>query len=97
MMKVIPLRLTGSADEIEETLDQVTNRVMEGLPRFQAIEALHGYQDMKWVTNYSQNHWKGTDGRERLMGMLRGHVANGETVRKEDIESFFAGLRRGGE
>jgi hypothetical protein len=34
--------------------------------------------------------------RDRLMGMLRGHVANGETVKKEDIESFFAGLRRGG-
>jgi hypothetical protein len=43
------------------------------------------------------SYWKGTDDRERLMGMLRGHVANGETVRKEDIESFFAGLRRGGE
>jgi hypothetical protein len=38
----------------------------------------------------------GADGRDRLMGMLRGHVANGETVRKEDIETFFAGLRRGG-
>jgi E3 ubiquitin-protein ligase UBR7 len=38
---------TGLADEIEETLDQVTNRVMEGLPRVQAIEALHGYQNMK--------------------------------------------------
>ena len=33
----------------DETLDEVTNRVMEGLPRFQAIEALHGYQDMKSV------------------------------------------------
>jgi hypothetical protein len=43
------------------------------------------------------NAWEGADDRERLMGMLRGHVANGETVRKEDIESFFAGLRRGGE
>ena len=40
---------------------------------------------------------EGANDRERLMGMLRGHVANGETVRKEDIETFFAGLRRGGE
>ena len=31
----------------EETLDEVTNRVVESLPRVQAIEALHGYQNMK--------------------------------------------------
>jgi E3 ubiquitin-protein ligase UBR7 len=35
------------ADETDETLDEVTNRVMNGLPRVQAIEALHGYQNMK--------------------------------------------------
>ena len=29
------------------------------------------------------------------MGMLRGHVAKGETVRKEDIDTFFQGLRGG--
>ena len=69
---------------------------MEGLPRVQAIEALHGYQNMKQVLIHFQISRRGADDRERLMGMLRGHVANGETVRKEDIESFFAGLRRGG-
>ena len=42
-----PFESTRLADEIEETLDQVTNRVMEGLPRVQAIEAIHGYQNMK--------------------------------------------------
>jgi len=37
----------GLSDDVDETLDDVTNRVMEGLPRVQAIEALHGYQNMK--------------------------------------------------
>ena len=36
----------------EETLDEVTNRVVGSLPRVQAIEALHGYQNMKWVDNF---------------------------------------------
>ena len=81
------------ADEIDETLDEVTNRVMGNLPRVQAIEALHGYQNMKWV--YSPHVEGSADSRDRLMGMLRGHVANGETVRKEDIETFFAGLKGG--
>lgn len=29
------------------------------------------------------------------MGMLRGHVAKGEAVRKEDIEQFFTDLKQG--
>ena len=37
----------GLSDDVDETLDEVTNRLMEGLPRVQAIEALHGYQNMK--------------------------------------------------
>lgn len=32
----------------DETLEQVTERVVGALPRVQAIEALHGYQNMKW-------------------------------------------------
>lgn len=51
---------------------------------------------MSPVTLFAQASDMKANGRERLMGMLRGHVANGETVRKEDIETFFAGLRRGG-
>ena len=31
----------------DETLEQVTERVVGALPRFQAIEAVHGYQAMK--------------------------------------------------
>ncbi|RXK38313.1 hypothetical protein M231_04355 [Tremella mesenterica] len=34
-------------DEPEETLEQVTDRVISTLPRVQAIEALHGYTKMK--------------------------------------------------
>ena len=40
---------TCTDDEVEETLEDVTNRVVGSLPRVQAIEALHGYQTMKWV------------------------------------------------
>ncbi|OCF38488.1 hypothetical protein I317_07730, partial [Kwoniella heveanensis CBS 569] len=36
-------------DEEEETMDEVTTRVMDQLPRVQAIEAVHGYQRLKWV------------------------------------------------
>ena len=35
--------------DADETLDEITNRVVGSLPRVQAIEALHGYQAMKWV------------------------------------------------
>ena len=31
----------------DETMEQVTERVVGALPRVQAIEALHGYQTMK--------------------------------------------------
>lgn len=30
-----------------ETLDEITERVVGTLPRVQAIEALHGFQNMK--------------------------------------------------
>ncbi|WVR05098.1 hypothetical protein IAU60_002110 [Kwoniella sp. DSM 27419] len=66
-------------DDAEETIDQVTSRVMDQLPRAQAIEALHGYQRLK----------------DRLNDMLRTHVQSGRTVSKEDIEGLFEQLRRG--
>ncbi|WWC90124.1 uncharacterized protein L201_005057 [Kwoniella dendrophila CBS 6074] len=64
-------------DEQEETIEQVTSRVMTSLPRVQAIEALHGYQKLK----------------DRLNSMLQGHVASGKTVSKEDIEGLFEQLK----
>lgn len=33
--------------EPEETLEEVTERVVGSMPRVQAIEALHGYQRLK--------------------------------------------------
>ncbi len=42
-----PLWLDWLSWHTEETLDEVTNRVVGSLPRVQAIEALHGYQTMK--------------------------------------------------
>ncbi|RSH91250.1 hypothetical protein EHS25_009549 [Saitozyma podzolica] len=66
-------------DDKEETLDEVTSRVVDALPRVQAIEALHGYQTM-------------TDGLKR---MLASRMQAGQAVRREDIESFFADLREG--
>ncbi|EIW69611.1 hypothetical protein TREMEDRAFT_30535 [Tremella mesenterica DSM 1558] len=65
-------------DEPEETLEQVTDRVISTLPRVQAIEALHGYTKMK----------------TRLQTLLAQHASRGETVTRETIESFFEDLRR---
>ncbi|KAK4687225.1 E3 ubiquitin-protein ligase UBR7, partial [Tremellales sp. Uapishka_1] len=67
-------------DVPEETMDQVTSRLMGALPRVQAIEALHGYEKMKG----------------KLLEMLSGHAESGQTVSREDIESLFADLRRKG-
>ncbi|BEJ14368.1 hypothetical protein CspHIS471_0401350 [Cutaneotrichosporon sp. HIS471] len=67
------------ADSPPETLEEVTQRVVGGLPRVQAIEALHGYEAM----------------RDKLKVMLAGHVASGEAVSRDDIESFFENLRAG--
>ncbi|WRT67041.1 uncharacterized protein IL334_004007 [Kwoniella shivajii] len=64
-------------DDQEETIEQVTSRVMTSLPRVQAIEALHGYQKLK----------------DRLNSMLQEHVASGKTVSKEDIEGLFEQLK----
>ncbi|WWC61214.1 uncharacterized protein I303_103794 [Kwoniella dejecticola CBS 10117] len=61
----------------EETMEQVTSRVMTSLPRVQAIEALHGYQRLK----------------DRLNSMLQEHVSSGRTVSKEDIEGLFEQLK----
>lgn len=33
---------------VEETIDEATSRVVSSLPRIQAIEALHGYQRLKY-------------------------------------------------
>ncbi|GMK58788.1 hypothetical protein CspeluHIS016_0602300 [Cutaneotrichosporon spelunceum] len=65
------------ADSPPETLEEVTQRVVGGLPRAQAIEALYGYEVM----------------RDKLKVMLAGHVASGEAVSRDDIESFFENLR----
>ncbi|WVF72282.1 hypothetical protein IAT40_007094 [Kwoniella sp. CBS 6097] len=64
-------------DDREETMDEVTSRVMGQLPRVQAIEALHGYQRLK----------------DRLNDMLRSHVESGESVSREDIEGLFEQLK----
>ncbi|ORY33721.1 hypothetical protein BCR39DRAFT_265315 [Naematelia encephala] len=64
-------------DTDPETLDQVTNRVVGSLPRVQAIEALHGYQNMK----------------EGLKVLLSGRAERGEIVTRDDIEGFFADLK----
>lgn len=40
-------------DDPPESLEQVTERVVSSLPRTQAIEALHGYESMKWVLRLS--------------------------------------------
>nr|XP_019042807.1 E3 ubiquitin-protein ligase UBR7 [Kwoniella bestiolae CBS 10118]OCF21737.1 E3 ubiquitin-protein ligase UBR7 [Kwoniella bestiolae CBS 10118] len=64
-------------DEQDETIEQVTSRVMTSLPRVQAIEALHGYQKLK----------------DRLNTMLQEHVASGKSVSKEDIEDLFEQLK----
>ncbi|KAK8869888.1 hypothetical protein IAR55_000456 [Kwoniella newhampshirensis] len=66
-------------DEEDETIDQVTNRVIGSLPRVQAIEALHGYQRLK----------------DRLNDMLRIHAEEGKTVSREDIDDLFEQLRGG--
>ncbi|ORX39781.1 hypothetical protein BD324DRAFT_667125 [Kockovaella imperatae] len=64
-------------EDEEETMEQITERVVGALPRVQAIEALHGYQNMK----------------DRLRTMLAAHVVSGQTVSKEDIDRVFAELR----
>lgn len=76
---------------------------MSNLPRVQAIEAVHGYQNMKLVRQFPsvvlvhETLYKGERliYRDKLLSMLRGHEANGETVKKEDIDNFFAGLKGG--
>ncbi|WVQ98647.1 hypothetical protein IAU59_005778 [Kwoniella sp. CBS 9459] len=65
-------------DDQEETMDEVTTRVMGQLPRVQAIEALHGYQRLK----------------DRLNDMLKSHVESGKSVSREDIEGLFEQLKR---
>ncbi|WWD01501.1 hypothetical protein V866_008445 [Kwoniella sp. B9012] len=64
-------------DEQEETIEQVTSRVMTSLPRVQAIEALHGYQRLK----------------DHLNTMLQQHVSSGQSVSKADIEDMFEQLK----
>lgn len=71
------LRTAGLTDE-DETFDEVSNRVISGLPRAQTIEALHGYQNMK----------------EKLRSLFAQHSQSGTAVSKEDIESVFEGLKR---
>ncbi|WOO85488.1 Protein mlo2 [Vanrija pseudolonga] len=67
------------ADEEEpETLDAVTERMVSSLPRVQAIEALHGFHAMK----------------DKLKAMLAGHAQSGQSVSREDIETFFQDLRQ---
>ncbi|WVQ78008.1 hypothetical protein IAT38_000089 [Cryptococcus sp. DSM 104549] len=66
----------------EESIDEVTNRLVNALPRAQAIEAVHAFQRLQ----------------QGLSGMLQNHVRDGSTViRKEDIDELFEKLRRGGE
>ncbi|TXT07117.1 hypothetical protein VHUM_03287 [Vanrija humicola] len=80
------------ADEDEpETLDSVTERVVSSLPRVQAIEALHGFQAMKWVP---MSVLLLTNRRDKLKVMLAGHAQSGQSVSREDIETFFQDLRQ---
>ncbi len=79
---------------VEETLDEVTNRVVGPLPRVQAIEALRGYQTMKSASSpFASLNELMVDYRDKLKTMLTGHAQAGQTVRKEDIETFFAELK----
>ena len=87
----------ASADKsAEETLDEVTNRVVSSLPRVQAIEALHGFQTMKSVFPISVALIALMNIRDRLKTMLAVHAEAGHTISKEDIETFFTELREGG-
>jgi E3 ubiquitin-protein ligase UBR7 len=47
MLKTVCHKPYQNADLPDETIEQVTERVVGALPRVQAIEALHGYQIMK--------------------------------------------------
>lgn len=51
--------------------------MINGLPRAQTIEALHGYQNMK----------------DKLQGLFAAHIESGTVVSKEAIESLFEQLK----
>jgi hypothetical protein len=81
-----------AADGVDDDLDETTSRLLDTLPRSQAISAVMGFLPIKSVARSCLLHWL-TLQRERLDVLFGERRASGLPVTKEDIDRVFEQLK----